>query len=48
MIGFYKEVTGSAEEGRTMDAVYLDSGKAFDIVSNNILTEKHTNYRLDK
>ncbi|KAK4832289.1 hypothetical protein QYF61_021688 [Mycteria americana] len=38
-------MTGSVDEGRTLDAVYL---KTFDTVSHNILIEKLMKYRLDK
>ena len=37
LITFYDVMTGWIDEGRAMDIVYLDFGKAFYIVSHNIL-----------
>ncbi|KAK4825794.1 hypothetical protein QYF61_002378, partial [Mycteria americana] len=42
------EVTGLADEGRAVDALYLDFRKAFNSVSHNILIDKLTKYGLDK
>ena len=45
---FYDEMTGSVDEGRAVDIVYLDFSKVFDTVSHQILIEKKMKYRLDK
>ncbi|KAK4831767.1 hypothetical protein QYF61_018993 [Mycteria americana] len=39
-IAFYSEMTGSVDDGRAVDIVYLDFCKAFDTVSHNILKDK--------
>jgi len=44
-IVIYDSMTGWVDEGRAVDAVYLDFSKAFDTISHNILTGK---LRLDK
>lgn len=46
---FYNGVTSLADEGRTVNGVYLDFGKVFDPVSCNIIVrDKLTKYRLRK
>ena len=37
LTAFYDVMTGWIDEGRAMDIVYLDFGKAFYIVFHNIL-----------
>ena len=37
LIAFCDGMTGWVDEGRAVDAVYLDFSKAFDTVSHNIL-----------
>lgn len=44
---FNKTLPCLAEEGGIMGVTYCDCGKAFDTVSNNMLTDKHTKYRPD-
>jgi len=48
LIAFYDDVTGWADEGRAVDAVYLDFSKAFDTVSHNILLGKLRKCGLDE
>ena len=40
LIDFYHGMTGWVNEGRAVDAVYLDFSKAFNTVSHSILTGK--------
>ena len=47
-IPFYNEMTGSVDEGKAVDVIYLDFSEAFDIVSHNILVKKLLKYGLDK
>lgn len=47
-IAFYNEKTGSVGEGKAVDVVYLDFGKAFVMVSHGILIVKLVKYGLDK
>jgi len=48
LIAFYDGMTGWVDEGRAMDAVYLDFSKAFDAVSHNILLGKLRKCGLDE
>ncbi|CAM4632354.1 unnamed protein product [Lepidochelys olivacea] len=47
LIAFYDEITGSVDEGKAVDALFLDFSKAFDTVSHNILVSKLKKYGLD-
>lgn len=40
LIAFYDVITGWVDEGRALDAAYLDLSKAFDTISHNILVMK--------
>lgn len=42
LIAFYNEMIHLADQGRTVDVVYLDFSKAFSSVPYNILMEKLT------
>ena len=46
-ISFYDQVTRLANEGKTVDVVYLDFSKAIDTVSQSILLEKLAAHGLD-
>jgi len=47
LISFSDQVTCLIDEGKAVDAVYLDFSKAFDNVLHNILLEKLTAHGLD-
>lgn len=42
LIDSYDEVTGSVDEGRAVDVVYLLFLKVLDTISHNFLTDKQT------
>ena len=48
LIAFCDGMTGWVDEGRAVDAVYLDFSKAFDTVSHNILLGKLRHCGLDE
>ncbi|CAM4577390.1 unnamed protein product [Caretta caretta] len=48
LIAFYDEITGSVDEEKAVDLLFLDFSKAFHTVSHNILASKLKKYGPDE
>ncbi|CAM5137999.1 unnamed protein product [Eretmochelys imbricata] len=48
LIAFYDKITGSVDEGKAVDVLFLDFSKAFDTVSHSTVASKLKKYGLDE
>ncbi|CAM5142040.1 unnamed protein product [Natator depressus] len=48
LIAFYDEITGSVDEGKALDVLFLDFSKVFDTVSHSIIASNLKKYGLDE
>ena len=48
LISFYDKVTHLVGQGKTVDVIFLDFGKAFNTVSYGMLLDKMSTIQLDK
>ncbi|CAM4590483.1 unnamed protein product, partial [Lepidochelys olivacea] len=48
LLPFYDEITGSVDEGKAVDVLFLDFSKTFDVVSHSILASNLKKYGLDE
>lgn len=47
LLAFYDKMTGLVDDGKAVDVVYLDSSKAFETLSHNILIDRGSTSKIN-